>query len=293
MKNLTDIQFVFFGTDDFAVTVLKTLKEVGCTPTLIVTTEDTPQGRNRLLTAPKVKKWAMYEKITCIQPTTLTAKDVVQTLTDTASDVFVVASYGKIISNKILSIPAHKCLNIHPSLLPEFRGASPLQTAILKAETTGVTIMEMDQKMDHGPIVAQEEAKVPEWPLEISRLRTILASQGAFLLAHILPSWIAGTAPSIPQNHSNATFTKKITKDDGLLNLTDPAGLNIRKIYAFQEWPKPYFFVEKNSKEIRIVVKEAHIENGTLYIDRVIPEGKKEMSYADFLRGFKNDSTKK
>ena len=158
--------FAFFGTDEFSVVVLNTLKNLGFVPSFIITTPDQPKGRKMILTPPPVKVWAEENKIKIIQPTSLKnideqSRHALDGLNDQGLPlIFLVASYGKIIPKNILDIPTHGTLNIHPSLLPKYRGASPLETAILSGDTeTGVTIIKLDEEMDHGPILIQESLK--------------------------------------------------------------------------------------------------------------------------------------
>jgi len=203
-------------------------------------------------------------------------------------DLYIVAAYGKLIPKTILYIPAHGVLNVHPSLLPKFRGPSPIESAILSDETqTGVTIMQLDPEMDHGPIVAQRELVVKDWPPKGSVLTRDLAHIGGTLLAEIIPKWMEGF-PAEPQDHAKATFTKKITKEDGLIDLSADAEKNYKKICAFDEWPGAYFFIERKGKKMRIHINDAAYTNGVLQIIRITPEGKKEMSYEDYQRGMHN-----
>ena len=282
-KNAT---FVFFGTSEFSVIILDELKVAGFLPSLIVTVEDKPKGRKLVLTAPETKVWAQLNTIPYIQPKSLRKPEGLEELlayTKTGVNFFVVASYGKILPQSVLDIPKLGTLNVHPSLLPKLRGASPIESAILTENETGVTIMRLDADMDHGPIVAQEKIEVKEWPPYFADLEKSLGENGGKLLANILPDWLQGKITEREQEHTLATFCGKIEKTDGEINLADDAEKNLRKIHAYHVWPGAYFF--KNGK--RIVVKRAHTENGELILDRIIPEGKKEMSYADYLRGLK------
>ena len=275
------IKFVFFGTSRFSVIILDELKSRGLLPSLIVTTEDKPKGRKLVLTPPEVKIWAEQNKIPYIQPKKLD-NEVYLKLSTFNFQLFIVASYGKIIPEKILQIPKYKTLNVHPSLLPKLRGASPLQSAILGEKETGVSIMRLDKEMDHGPIVFQQKIAIMGWPPYESDLESILGQSGGKILANILPKWVNGEIEEIEQDHSKATFCKKIQKTDGLLNLNDSAEINLRKIKAYHIWPTAYFFDESGK---RIIVKKAHIEKDELLIERVIPEGKKEMEFKDYLNG--------
>jgi methionyl-tRNA formyltransferase len=279
----TQQRFAFFGTAELSVTVLNKLKTAGFVPSLIISAEDKPKGRKLILTPTETKVWAEENTIPCIQPVNLKKPEgfeVIQKAT-TGFDFFVVVSYGKIIPQNILDIPRLGTLNVHPSLLPKLRGASPIKSAILTEHETGVTIIRLDAEMDHGPIVAQKKSIIENWPPYANTLEKQLGEEGGKLLAEILPDWIHGKITEKEQDHSAATICGKIEKTDGVLELTESPEKNLRKIRAYETWPTAYFF--QNDK--RIIVTKAHIENNELVIEKIIPEGKKEMPYQDFLRG--------
>src|SRR3989344_6648746 len=159
--------FVFWGTSPFSIGILDAFKEGGITPDVIITAPDKPKGRNLMITPPQVKIWAKQNNIPVLQPETLDDSflaDFKNFVNLMNLKLAVVASYGKIIPRVILDMPKYGTLNVHPSLLPRLRGASPIQSAILSEDTTGVTIMLLDDKMDHGPIVAQKEIPIAPWP---------------------------------------------------------------------------------------------------------------------------------
>ena len=281
--------FVFFGTPDVAVTILDELKSAGYVPNLIVTAPDKPQGRHFTMTPPAVKVWAEAHGIEVYQPATVRDEAAFNKLSERAWDVFIVAAYGKIIPQTILDIPVHKTLNVHLSLLPKLRGASPIESAILNdMRETGSTIMRLDAEMDHGPVVAQETLELETWPITRAELADKLAHQGGKLLSTALPGWIAGTIQEIEQDHTLATYTKKTEKTDGEIDLAADPYQNYLKYCAYATWPRTYFYVEHAGKKIRVTVVSATYtkENG-LVIDQVVPEGKKQMNYSDFLRGLK------
>lgn len=290
MKNL---RIAFFGTPQFAVDVLEELAKAHVLPSVIVTAPDTPRGRGLTLTPPEAKSWALEHEIPTLQPQTLRLKgddhdrDI---LYNSEWDLFIVASYGKILPQSLLDIPRHGTLNVHPSLLPEYRGASPIRSAILddKPEAVGVSIMFLDAGMDTGPIVAQARVTLDresgEWPLPALTLEKLLAHEGGQLLAEILPEWLKGEVTPEPQDAQKATFSQKITKEMGLLDLRADAWKNYLKICALEGWPGTFFFTERHGKTLRVKITDASFENDTLTITRVIPEGKKEMSYTDFMR---------
>ena len=149
--------------------------------------------------------------------------------------------------------------------------------------------MELDAEMDHGPVVAQRERIRNDWPPKGSELTRDLAHFGGALLAEIIREWMNGLRGHA-QDHTRATFTKKIKKEDGLINLADDPLQNYKKIRAFDGWPGAYFFTERGGKKIRVKITEAQLNNHKLVIEKVIPEGKNEMDYADFLRGYHQES---
>lgn len=288
IHNKTKPNIVFFGTPTMAVIILEEMEKADLSPSIIITTPDKPQGRKMILTPPPVKEWAIKNNIEVFQPEKLDEK-VVSRLQAVDYKLFIVVAYGKIIPQKILDIPKYGTLNVHPSLLPLYRGSSPIQYQILDgAENVGVTIMLLDEQIDHGGIVAQEIIPMPSPLPNGNDLETILALIGGTLLVQTIPQWVSGKIEVQEQNHDNATFTKRIKKEDGLLNLNDDPLQNYRKIKAFHPWPGAYYFVEIDSKNIRVKIIDAIVSDGKLTITRVIPEGKKEMDYNDFLKGIHN-----
>lgn len=279
-----ELNVAFFGSPQFAVDVLEGLTERDIVPSLIIAQPDKPAGRKLLLTPPETKVWAETNAISTFQPESLKEPEVVHAIEDEGPwDLFIVAAYGKIIPQTVLDIPKYGTLNVHPSLLPKLRGASPIQSSILEENRTGVTIMQMDALMDHGPILAQEKTDI-HWPPKASELGKVTAAQGARMLADVIPKLISKELIPKEQDHDAATFTKKITKENGLIDLADDPSENFRKIQAFDIWPRTYFFAEKNGSKIRVIIADATFENGELTILKVIPEGKKEMDYTTFIQ---------
>ena len=191
------IKFAFFGSSRFSVIVLGELEQAGYIPACIITTPDKPRGRKLILTPTPVKGWAIAKNIKVLDPIRLDAgfiKELNPLVTNQRSgdhwDLFIVASYGKIISDAIINIPKCKTLNVHPSLLPKYRGASPLQNTILDdTKQTGVSIIRIDEKMDHGPIIAQENMNIDKWPT-YEGFEEMMARKGGQLLAKTMPEWV-------------------------------------------------------------------------------------------------------
>lgn len=285
-----DYNIVFWGTSRISVIVLDEMAKEGVLPSLIITAPPRPKGRGLELTVSEVKKWADEHHIPTLEPIKLDA-DFGYQLSTNNCQLFIIASYGKIIPRNILDLPKYGSLNVHPSLLPKLRGASPIQSAILEdaplgvPHEAGVTIMLIDEEVDHGHIVAQEKILVQNWPPKGSILEEALGVLGGKLLVKTIQRWINGSIAPIAQNHDQATYTKKITKESGHIDLNDDPFRMYRKIRAFDVWPRTYFIAKRNGRDVRVVVTDAKIEDNKLVPLRVIPEGKKEMSYEDFLRG--------
>src|SRR3989338_5872428 len=282
LRNQSSVRFAFFGTPELAVMVLDELASAGLKPALVVTMPDEKKGRGLSLTPPPVKTWAETHSIPVLQPVVFT-DEIIGILKKGAFDVFIVVAYGKILNKEVLDLPRRGTLNVHPSLFPRLRGPSPIRSAILNDERhTGVSIILLDEEMDHGPIVAQKPVTV-EWVPHASELEHVLMQAGGRLLAQILPQWVAGNIEAREQNHDLATYSEKIEKEDGLLDLNADAYKNLLKIRAFEGWPSTYAFFERNKKKIRVQILDAHLDNEKLVIDKVKPEGKREMSYEEFL----------
>lgn len=282
-KNST-LNIAFFGTPDRAVYVLDELKAAGITPRLIITQPDRPQGRKLVVTAPVAKIWAEKEGISVLQPENVLDSEFVSSLKKGNFDAFVVVAYGKILPQEILDIPKHGSLNLHASLLPLLRGSCPIETAILTdIKETGVTIIKMDEKMDHGPIIASKKITPSNWPIPADELASLLVKEGGKLFAEVLPQWIEGKIKAVEQDHTQATYTKKIVKEDGELDLSGDNYKNFLKYNAYKGWPGTFFFKDMHGKKTRVNITDASYENGIFTINKVIPEGKKEMPWKDFV----------
>ena len=277
-------KIVFFGTSRFAVIVFQELFKTDIAPALLVTQPDRPQGRRLELAPTPAKTWAIEHHVPVLTPEKLDARFIGE-IDNGRYNLAIVSSYGTLLPKKILDLFTHGALNVHPSLLPKYRGASPVQSQILLNDhDTGVAIILLDEKMDHGPIIAFEHISIPNWPPNALHLEDVLAKAGGALLAHTIPSWLRGEITPHPQNDHEVTFTKKISKTDGEIKLENDPYQNFLKIQAFTPWPGTYFFVERNAKKIRVKVIKASYTERKLTIERVIPEGGREMAYSDFLR---------
>ena len=267
---MSKLNFAFWGTPDVASETLEILKQSGFLPSLIITSPDARSGRKMLLTPPPVKTWAIENNIPYVQPEKLTEVDLRKDF-----DLFIVVAYGKIMPKGILELPKFGSINIHYSLLPKYRGASPVESAILNGDKyTGITIQQMEYKMDSGPILAQEQVEI-EPTEKAPDLRKRLIKIGGDLLVKTLPELIEEKIKAIPQDETKATHCAKIKKEDGLIDLNADAVKNYNKFRAYAHWPRTFFF--KDGK--RIIITEARLENGSFVIEKIIPEGGKEMDY--------------
>jgi len=273
---MKDINFVYFGTPEFSTIVLDELKNAGYMPSLIITAPDRPVGRKHTITSPPVKIWAGNNNIECWQPEK--PRDIVEKLTTRNDDLYIVASYGYIVSQKLLDIPRLGVLNVHTSLLPKYRGASPIESAILAGDSeTGSTIMSMTLGIDEGPIITQSR-----FPLESDIVKPdlfhMLAHDGGKLLVSILAEYVAGEIIPIEQNHDLASYCGKISKSDGDITHDDDTTRD-RKYRAYYGWPGVFIF----DGDTRLKITDAQY-NGTVFtIKRVIPAGEKEIDYSDYL----------
>lgn len=275
--------FVYFGTPYVARDTLAILVERGYTPALVVSTPDARRGRGMELQPSETKAWATEKNIPVITPEKLTPV-VIEEIRATKAEFAIVVAYGKILPLPMFDIFPKGILNIHYSLLPKYRGASPVESALLAGETvTGVTIQKMVHELDAGDIVAAREVAIT--PTETTReLRPRLIQEGAELLIDILPSFEAGTLSSIAQDPAAVTYAKKIAKEEGQLDLSADARANWNKYRAYAESPGTFFYADKNGTPVRVKIKSATFVDGVFMPDRVVPEGKKEMAYADFVR---------
>jgi len=298
-------QIVFFGTPQFAVTILDKLIASPFAPSLVVTAPDKPVGRKQKLTSPPVKVLAEQHGISVLQPEKLDEAFIYK-LKTINYNLFIVAAYGKIIPQDILDIPTHGNINIHPSLLPKLRGASPIQGAILEGLTkTGVTIMLMDEKMDHGPIVANIQHAITNPKITTEELSRELADAGAELLVETLPRYLAGEITPEEQNHTEATYTKLISKEDGHINWEISAVEIERRIRAYTPWPSAYaYWDDKRVKFLEAEIIDGEEGNkpgeiyklgnmfaistleGALVPTRVQLEGKSAVDNRTFLQGY-------
>lgn len=228
---------VFMGSPEFAVPSLRALVEAGHTVTLAVCQPDKPAGRGGRLQAPPVKVAAEALGIEVFQPERLRDEAVQARLAAADADVFVIAAYGKILPQAVLDLPRHGCLNVHASLLPKWRGPSPIVAAVLAGDTvTGVSIMSLVRKMDAGPVLSTVE--MPIEPSDTAgALEARLAEAGAQELVRVLPSWLAGAVTPKEQDEVAATYCHLITKDAGWLRASMTAAEAERAVRAYNPWP--------------------------------------------------------
>ncbi len=272
-------KIIFLGTPEFGAIILTELIKSGHKPFLVITEPDKPIGRNQTMTPPPVKVLAEKYKIVVVQPERI--KDCKLEIKNLGPDLGIIAAYGQILPKDILDIPQYGFINVHPSLLPKYRGPSPIQSAILTGdEKTGATIMRVAEKMDSGPILSQKEITISQNETFTS-LHNKLADLGAKLLIESIPKLLAGKLPPMSQDETKATYTKIIKKEDGEIDWNKSAKEIDGQIRAFSPWPGTYTIYK--GKRLKII--KAENISGQLIIKEVQLEGAKPMEVDDFLRG--------
>ncbi|MDD3531177.1 MAG: methionyl-tRNA formyltransferase [Candidatus Pacebacteria bacterium] len=267
-------KFIYFGTPTVASETLATLIEHGFAPVLVVTSPDAPRGRGLILTPSPTKVLALEKGIPVLTPEKLDT-EAISAIAAYEAEYGVCVAYGKIFPEELIRTFPKGILNIHYSLLPKYRGATPLETALLAGEhETGVTIQKMVKELDAGNIIAQEATPIAS--SETAReLRPRLIELGARLLTETLPAFERGEISPVPQDASRATRAYKIKKEDGLLSLDASPEENWNKYRAYADTIGTYFM--QNGK--RVKVTKAEFTRGEFRILRVIPEGKREMDF--------------
>ena len=304
------MRVIFMGTPEFAIPPLKHLILNQYQVVAVYTQPDKPAGRGRSLSATPLKKAALAWKLPVVQPVSLKSAEVVAQLAKFHPEVIVVAAFGQILPQSVLDIPGCRCINIHPSLLPRFRGVSPVAAAILAGdEFTGVSIMLMDRGLDTGPVLARAQIPISAQDTTGS-LTAKLALIAAQLLLEILSRWSRGELTPQPQNEAEATYSGSISKEEGEIDWRMPAVGIWRRVRALQPWPGCYTRWRGRQLKVieavplpairalevgQVVALTPAVESeaafgistgeGILGVLRVQLEGKRAMSATEFLRG--------
>ena len=302
------MKIVYMGTPDFAVPPLAALVKAGYEVTAVVTQPDKPKGRGKTLLPTPVKEEAMKHEIPVYQPQKVRDPEFVEVLKDLAPDMIVVAAFGQIIPKEILDMPKYGCINIHASLLPKYRGAAPIQQAVIDGEKeSGVTIMKMGMGLDTGDMISQTVVTLREDETGGS-LFDRLAETGASLLIQTIPAIENGTATYTKQPEESPTpYAAMITKKMGLLDFSRNAEVLERLIRGMNPWPSAYTFLNNKTLKVwKAAVEDAecgkaapgtivgvdkkgiHVACGEkiLVLQEVQLEGKKRMETDAFLRGY-------
>ena len=297
------------GTPDFAVPVLDALCSSGHDVAAVYTRPDRPAGRGRRLSPPPVKVYAEQHGLPVLQPASLRQEGALETLSSLGPQAMVVAAYGRILPPEMLRVAPLGVLNVHPSLLPRYRGPSPVTEAILDGESkVGVTVMLLDEGMDTGPILARRETHV--FPEEAAdQLTRRLFALGAELLAEVLPAWEAGEIKPVPQSEDEASVTRLYNREDGEIDWSLPAEHLARRLRALHPWPGCFTHWEGRLLKVirgRALEEDAvgaaigqviapgkagayavgvATEKGVLVLDEVQLEGRRPQPIGEFLRG--------
>ncbi len=300
------MRILFLGTPAFAAIPLRSLVAAGLEVVGVVTQPDRPAGRGGSMQAPPVKLAATELGLRVLQPATLKEPAVIEQLAALQPDVGVVAAYGEILRKAVLSLPPLGYLNIHPSLLPLYRGPSPVSAAIRAGDAvTGVSVMLLERAMDAGPILAQAVVSLPA-KARSGPLTEELFHIGAELLVRVLPLYANGELHAVPQDHSQATFSTLLTKADGELDWQEPALVLERKLRAFDPWPGVWTTVAGAPLKILAAIVEptqadappgtvlpgdrllVATGSGMLELQTVQPAGKRPMAGTDWLHGLRD-----
>jgi methionyl-tRNA formyltransferase len=306
------IRVVFLGSPQFATPTLQALagryRVIG-----VVTQPDRPAGRGQQLAPPPVKTLAERLGLPVIQPRRLREPAAIAQLQEWRPELIVVAAFGQILRPEVLNLPSRGCINVHASLLPRWRGAAPIQAAILNGDReTGITIMQMDPGVDTGAILAQRAMIIQENDTA-GTLSERLAALGAELLLESLPGFLEGRLLPKAQDDSLATYAPMLNKEDGLLDFSQPAESLERRVRAMQPWPGAHFIWQgERLKVLRVSLAEvpASLEqdqpgktlrwagkpalraaDGLLVLEEVQPAGKRRLTGKEFLQGAKNWGT--
>lgn len=259
---------IFMGTPDFAVSVLSALEKEGHEIYLVVTQPDKPKGRNGEMTPPPVKVWAEERNLPVFQPENIRDPEAIAMITDFPIDIGVVAAYGQIIPKEILDVPRFGYINVHASLLPKYRGASPIQWAILNGDKkTGTTIMQMAEKMDAGDIIMQEEMEIASDETGGSLFEK-LAIQGGNMACMAVLAIDHGLVTKLPQDDSKATYVSTIKKDLGAIDFMNEAAYIERMIRALNPWPSAFTYYGGQMLKIWkafVISDEEMVEAGDAY----------------------------
>lgn len=245
------MNYLFFGTSDFAQVVLRGLIQANFSPTLIVTTPPKPVGRKQILTPSLVNQVAQEFHLPVLTPVKLTDPDFIEILQNTQPEFALLTAYGKIIPPLLLTLPQRGFVNLHPSLLPRWRGATPIQATLLAGDQeTGATLFQMDELIDHGPILNQSVYQITNPRLTFLELSKILAQLGIDLILKTIPLWLENKITPRPQEESLATFCHKITPQDEHLDWHTSAFLIDRKVRALNPQPGVYTLIQNKILKI-------------------------------------------
>ncbi|MDD3491845.1 MAG: methionyl-tRNA formyltransferase, partial [Candidatus Pacebacteria bacterium] len=255
-------QFVFFGSSEFSKIVLEKLLQAKMKPVLVVTNQPKPKGRKQILSPTPVNVLALEHKIPVLFPEKLD-EEFINQIKEIKPEFIILTAYGKIIPSELLAIPLKGFINLHPSLLPKWRGATPIQSAILNGDIeTGVTLILMDEQVDHGPIIAQSEFKIDNLRLNSEELSGKLAVLGAELIIQAMPQYLKGEIIPIVQDHSQATFCKKILPADEKINWQQDNIQIDRQVRALNPEPGAYTKAMHPQKyELILKIIKGYLEN--------------------------------
>jgi methionyl-tRNA formyltransferase len=305
------MHFIFFGSSEFAKIILKKLLEFKMKPFLIITNPSKPKGRKKILSPTPVYLLAQENNIPVLTPEKLNNQDFINEFKKLKPELVILTAYGKIIPSELLNISLKGFINLHPSLLPQWRGATPIQSAILHGNTeTGVSLMLMDEQIDHGPIIQRAKYEIQDKRLTYEELSTELALLGADLIIKTVPQFLKGKISPVLQDHSLATYCQKILPEDEKIQWNETSIQIDRKVRTLNPHPGVYTkAINPEGNKLILKIIKGYPENkesleqisgkvfnfqnkmavkcgkGFYVIEQIKPAGKKTMPSEDFLRG--------
>lgn len=298
------LKIVYMGTPEFAVPPLKALVNSGYDISLVVTQPDKAKGRGKKLQPTPVKEEALSQGLNVSQPEKIRSNDeFLEKLRDISPDIIIVAAYGKILPKELLDIPSSGCINIHASLLPRFRGAAPIQRAILEGdEKTGITLMYMEEGLDTGDMIAKSETNIGNKTAD--ELHDELADMGAELLIEYLPRIISGDIFPEKQSDELSCYAPMISKNDGFIDFSRDAAYVGRQIRAMDSWPAAFTYMNGQQMKIKKAVVGVDVKEvpgtvvkadkdgiviacgrGSIVVKLLQMPGKRVMTADEYLRG--------
>lgn len=305
---MSSLKIIFFGTPHFAAEILQYLLDHQVFISAVVTQPDRPKGRSNIPSSSPAKEIAIRAGLDVLQPEKASQPDFLESLVSYKADLYVVVAFGQILPQKLLDIPPLGCINVHASLLPAYRGAAPMQRALMDgAQETGVCVQKMVKQLDAGDVIAERKIAVP-LSMNLGELQSSLCNLSKELLLSVLRQYAHGIPLAFPQDPTKVTFAPKITVEECQINWAEPADILHNRIRALSPRPGSWCWVQINGEQKRLkILRTIPLEEqgeplqclpskalvycgkGALKLIEVQPDGKKAMNASDWLRGLREE----